>query len=98
MAALRRHADVAFGNVGGSNIFNILGSGGVTAAVKPIDIPPEIAALDVWVMLIAAVLLLTFACTGWRLQRREGAVLLAAYGGYMALQFVPSLRIALGIG
>lgn len=98
MAALRRHADVAFGNVVGSNIFNILGIGGVTAMVTPIDIPPEIAGFDVWVMLAAAGLLLTFACTGWRLQRREGAVLLAAYGGYMAVQFVPSLRIALGIG
>jgi len=39
MAAIRRHGDVAFGNIVGSNIFNILGIGGVTALVAPIGVP-----------------------------------------------------------
>jgi cation:H+ antiporter len=54
MAAIRRHADVAFGNIVGSNIFNVLGIAGLTAVVSPIPVPPEIAAFDIWAMLGAA--------------------------------------------
>ena len=46
MAALRRESGIAFGNVIGSNIYNILGILGVTALVQPIPIPPQIAQLD----------------------------------------------------
>jgi hypothetical protein len=42
-----------FGNVIGSNIYNILGILGITALVRPIPIPPQIAELDVWIMLAA---------------------------------------------
>jgi hypothetical protein len=64
MAAIRRHADVAFGNIVGSSIFNILGIAGFTAAVSPIPVPPEIAVLDVWIMIAAVLLLVLFAATG----------------------------------
>ena len=84
MAALRRQGDVAFGNVLGSNIYNVLGILGVTAVVKPIPVPPEIAAVDIWVMLAASVALLLFSITGWRLNRWEGGAFLAAYAGYVA--------------
>ncbi|MGE0255757.1 MAG: calcium/sodium antiporter [Alphaproteobacteria bacterium] len=97
MAALRRHGDVALGNVVGSNIFNILGIAGVTALVKPIPIPAEIVRFDVWVMLAAALLLVVFAVSGWRITRREGAVLLAGYVAYLVVQFAPGVRGALGL-
>ena len=83
MAAIRKHGDVAIGNIIGSNIYNVLGILGVTALVEPLAIPPEVARVDVWVMLAATLLLLAFAVTGWRLCRREGAVLLACYAGYV---------------
>lgn len=98
MAAIRRQADVAFGNVVGSNIFNILGITGVTAVVTPIAVPPEIAGFDIWVMLGTALLLVGFAITGWRVSRREGAVFLAGYGAYIAVQLSPAARGALGLG
>ena len=41
IAALRRHGDVAFGNVLGSNIYNILGIGGTVAVIAPMEIPPR---------------------------------------------------------
>ena len=88
IAALRRHGGVALGNVIGSNIYNILGILGVTAAVHPIAIPPEIARLDIWVLLAVTALLIVFLRSGWTLQRWEGAVFLAGYGcyvGYLAL-------------
>ncbi|RZA27362.1 MAG: sodium:calcium antiporter, partial [Proteobacteria bacterium] len=83
VAALRRHADVALGNVLGSNIYNVLGIGGATALIAPTAIPPEIARFDMLLMLAVAVLLLWLARTGWRIGRREGALLVASYVGYL---------------
>ena len=92
MAAVRRHGDVAFGNVLGSNIYNVFGILGVTAMVKPIPVPAEIAVFDIWVMLAATLLLLAVAATGWRISRAEGGVLLAGYGAYIAaLVWLPSV-------
>jgi len=83
MAAVRRHSDVAIGNVVGSNIFNVLGILGVTAIIQPIAVPSQIAALDIWVMLAASVALVAFAITGSRVTRLEGGVCVAAYAGYL---------------
>lgn len=83
VAALRRHGDVALGNVLGSNIYNILGIGGVTALIAPTTIPAEIARFDNLVMVGVSLLLLFVAYTGRRIARAEGALLLAAYGLYL---------------
>ncbi len=88
VAAIRRQGDVAFGNIVGSNIFNILGIAGATAVYVPLAVPPEIAALDIWVMLAAAIILVVFAVTGWRVNRWEGGLLLAGYAAYLAVLFV----------
>ncbi len=82
IAALRRHADVAVGNILGSNIFNLLGILGVSALVQPLAVAGRITAVDQWVMLGAALLLTLFLLTGRRLSRGEGALLLAAYISY----------------
>lgn len=84
VAAARGQSDVAFGNVVGSSIYNILGILGVTALVQPIPMPIEIVAFDIWVMLGSSVLLVMFAMTGWRINRWEGAVFFGAYGVYIA--------------
>lgn len=83
IAALRRHADVALGNVIGSNIYNVLGILGITAIVHPISVPAEIARLDIWVLLGATALLLLFLRTGWTLKRWEGGVFLTLYLAYV---------------
>ena len=83
MAGIRRQPAVAFGNILGSSIYNVLGILGVTALVQPLDIPAEIAALDIWVMLGATVMLLLFAVSKWFVSRWEGAVFLAAYAVYL---------------
>lgn len=85
IAALKRHADVALGNVLGSNIYNVLGIGGVTALISPTAVPAEIIARDNLVMVGVSVLLLALAYTGYRIGRREGALLIAGYVGYVAL-------------
>lgn len=85
MAAVRRHSDVAVGNVVGSNIFNILGIIGLTAIVKPISVADQIASLDVWIMLGAAVGLAALLLWRGRVGRFAGAVLLAAYAAYLVV-------------
>lgn len=87
MAALRHHADVAVGNVLGSNIFNLLGILGVSALLQPLPIHTRILQLDQWVMLGTAILLLLFLYTGRCLSRIEGGILLLAYGVYVAVSF-----------
>jgi cation:H+ antiporter len=82
-AARKGHSDVALGNVIGSNIYNVLGILGLTALVRPIPVPPEIARLDIWVLAGATVLLLAFLRTGWRLRRWEASALLLLYAAYV---------------
>lgn len=81
-AALRKQGDVAFGNIVGSNIYNILFILGATAIIKPVQIPPSIAVVDIWVMVAATLALIGFAISGWRITRREGALLLLGYIAY----------------
>ena len=76
---------MALGNVLGSNVFNILGILGITALLAPLEVPPSMLSFDIWVMAGAALALVAMAVTGWRITRAEGAALLAAYAGYVAL-------------
>lgn len=87
IAALRRHADVAVGNVLGSNMFNLLGILGVSAVIQPLPVNARVFQVDQWVMLATAVVLFAFLYTGRRLSRMEGGLLLAAYGLYLVLSF-----------
>lgn len=83
IAAIRRHADVALGNIIGSNILNILVIGGATSAIAPVTVAPQILWFDMPVMIAASVLLLVFGRSGWRIGRREGTVMIALYGAYL---------------
>jgi cation:H+ antiporter len=87
IAALRRHADVAVGNILGSNIFNLLGILGVSAFLQPLPVHERILKFDQWVMLGCSLLLLVFLYTGRRLSRLEGGILLLGYGVYVGLSF-----------
>ncbi len=83
-AALRRQADVALGNVIGSNMFNLLGIIGVAALVGPIPVSDGLIRFDLWVMIAASVLIAPFVFRGWYMGRAWGAVLTALYVGYAA--------------
>jgi cation:H+ antiporter len=82
MAALRKHADVAHGNIVGSCIFNVFFILGSTSIIQPIDIPTQIASFDIWVMLCATGLLVYFVRSGATLQRWEGWIFLTSYAAY----------------
>jgi len=83
MAALRRHADVAIGNVIGSNIFNITAVIGAAALAAPLAVPEEIASRDLWVMIGASILLTAFVLGCRTIGRRAGGAFLLLYGIYI---------------
>ncbi len=83
MAALRRHADVAIGNVIGSNIFNITAVIGAAALAAPLAVPEEIASRDLWVMIGASIVLTAFVLMCRRIGRRAGGAFLLLYGIYI---------------
>jgi cation:H+ antiporter len=82
VAALRKQSELALGNVLGSNIFNILFIGGVTGLAAPTEVPAQILAFDLWMLIAASALAMVFAWTGGRIGRREGGILVVAYGLY----------------
>jgi cation:H+ antiporter len=85
VAALRRQADIAIGNIIGSNIFNILGILGVTAVVEPISVPQQIRDFDGYLMCAVTLLFVAASLTGRRISRAEGTIFLGMYVGYLAL-------------
>jgi cation:H+ antiporter len=90
VAAIRNHADVALGNVLGSNVFNVFGMLGLTAVIEPLAINRAFLDLDMWVMLGVSALLLVFLTTGNRLNRGESLLLLAGYTAYVVFLLDPA--------
>jgi len=82
-AALRREADVAIGNVVGSNIFNITGIIGVAALVSPLAVPAEIPGRDLWWMIAASLLLTPYVLMRRSISRLAGGAFLAIYVAYV---------------
>ena len=79
MAALRRQADVALGNVIGSNLFNLLAIIGITTMIGEIPVDPEFLQFDLWVMLAASLLLGPFVFLRMDINRLWGIALTALY-------------------
>lgn len=94
MAALRGERDIAVGNAVGSNIFNILGVLGLTAALAPngIAVPDSALRFDIPVMIAVAVAALPIFFTGYTIARWEGALFLALYGGYVLFLFLDAIE------
>lgn len=88
MAALRRQAEVALGNVIGSNMFNLLAIIGLATLVGPIPVDPGFLRLDLWVMLAASLAIVPFVFLKQDITRFWGMVLTAAYVGYLAVVLV----------
>ncbi len=94
VAAMRRHTDIAIGNVIGSNIFNILGIFGVLAVVHDFRISIEILRIDNWILLATTLLLLVVLASGYRIGKGIGLAFLALYAGFIMLQ-LDSIKVLL---
>ena len=86
VAAVRKHAEVAIGNVVGSNVINIMGVVGVAAMFSPLPVPMQIKGFDLWIMLASTVLLTAFLVGGWRFGRVYAGLFLLAYVAYVGVQ------------
>jgi len=84
VAAHRKKADIAVGNVVGSNIFNIFWVLGVVSVIRPIHFSPALN-MDIIAVIIATTLLFVFLFVGKRhtLTRREGLGFILMYGVYL---------------
>lgn len=86
-ASIRGRADVAFGIIVGSCIFNVLGVLGATAFIQPIEMHATFSGVD-WLAFVGApVLLVAHAATGARINKLEGGFMLALYVFYVVYLF-----------
>jgi len=82
-ASMRKHCDVAMGNVLGSNIFNLFGIIGISSLFGDIPVPEGFLKFDLWVMLAAALTFMPFAFMKKNVGRHSGIFFLLAYGLYI---------------
>jgi len=82
VAALRKQADIALGNIVGSNIFNILSILGIASMITPLS-SVGFSHIDFAVMVAFAVILLPMCMTRRKLDRMEGLILVAGYLAYL---------------
>lgn len=84
IAAFKKQAAVALGNVIGSNVFNLLGIIGVAGLVGPIPVPASMLHSDLWVMLAASLVLIPFILMRFDITRWVGIGFVTAYVAYTA--------------
>lgn len=82
-AAFRQRGDVVVGNILGSNVFNILGAGGLVALFGPFEVAPLFLQYDHWVMGITATLFAVLISLKVRMGRLLGVLLLLIYAAYI---------------
>ena len=85
MAALRKQADVALGNVIGSNIFNLFAIVGITTMFGDIPVASSFFNFDFWIMFGAGVVLFPFVYMRVNINRAWGAFLTLTYAAYLYL-------------
>ena len=87
-ASLLGQAEIALGNVIGSNVFNILMTLGIASVVFPLTVAQQLIRLDVPIMIGVTVLMLIFSLDG-QLNQVDGVILLAGsilYTGFLIFQ------------
>lgn len=80
-AAVKGKADIAIGNIVGSNMFNVLFVVGTTALITPVQFDPAFM-IDTMVAAMAGILLLVCVRKDQKLGRVGGTLMLLGYGGY----------------
>lgn len=99
--ALKGSADVAIGNVVGSNIFNVLGILGLTAVCFPVATDKKNMTFEIPFCIGVSVLLTLLALNFFNgtptcISRIDGWVLIALFAGFMWYSFVRDRKEAIG--
>ena len=87
-ATFKREADLAVGNILGSNVFNLLCVLGVASLVRDLEVPAETMQRDAWMMLVVSAACLPILGTSRRISRFEGALLFVTYVTYVAVIYI----------
>ena len=85
MAALRKQAEVALGNVIGSNIYNLFAIVGITTMFGDIPIATSFFNFDFWILFGAGIVLFPFVYMRVNINRLWGAFLTLTYAAYLYL-------------
>lgn len=81
-AALKKNADIAIGNIVGSNIFNILFVIGTSALITPVAYQSQFLIDSIFCVATAMLLLLLVLNKDKKLKRWGGIIMLICYAGY----------------
>ncbi len=91
MSAMRGQADIALGNVVGSNIFNVLFILGLSALIVPLVVSQQLIRLDVPLMVLISAAVFFFSQDG-RISRLEGVLLFLSLLVYISVCIISSRR------
>ena len=92
IGAAQGNADIALGNVVGSNIFNLMVVCGVTAIITPLFIKKESLRREFPFSILCAAVLMVFGLIGGEVNRIEGIVLLLMFGGFLAYTVISTKK------
>lgn len=87
VASRKGQNGMAIGNVVGSNIFNLLLILGISSALHPIGVSVA-SFVDLAMTLAVSLITFAFVCTGKKVNRAEGVVMVAMYAAYMAYAII----------
>lgn len=82
VSARKGNSGIAIGNALGSNVFNILAILGITGMITPMTLK-GITSIDLSMLVISIMLVWLFSFTKYKIERWEGAVLMAVFVGYI---------------
>lgn len=86
-AALKKNADIAIGNVVGSNILNILIILGITAVITTVSVQKSTLRAEIPYMILITVILIVMGITGETVSRPEGVILWILFLAYLFYLF-----------
>jgi cation:H+ antiporter len=93
VAAARKEADIAVGNVIGSNVFNLAAVLGITAVVLPVPVHPLVMEVHFPAVMFMSVLVVPLVRAKLQIRRTEGVILLMAYAALSTWMWVSTAGI-----
>jgi len=88
VAAYRNNSEIAFGNIIGSNLFNILGILGVTSMLAEVPVSEQFMRFDMPILLVVTLSLFAIILYMPKISRSIGVLYFSSYIAYVAAQFV----------
>ncbi|MEL6683388.1 MAG: calcium/sodium antiporter [Pseudomonadota bacterium] len=87
-AARKRSVGLILGNIIGSNTFNILSIIGLTAIIKPLDVDPVLAGIQMWATVAVTLGFVVWMLTVGRITKVTGYVMVGLYIAFVAAQYL----------